>query len=1591
MSSTEASKHSLSPTKRALVALQEMQAKLTERERARSEPIAIVGMGCRFPGSSSPDELWQLLHNGTDAICETPERWDIEDFFDPDPGKPGKLYVRQGGYLDSVDQFDPLFFGIAPREAVSMDPQQRLLLEVGWEALETAGYVPKLLMGSDTGVFVGVMNLDYFQLASVPAIADAHTASGSAFSVTAGRLSYTLGFQGPSMAVDTACSSSLVAVHLACQSLRSQECSMALAAGVNLILSPIGTINECQARMLAPDGHCKTFDEKADGYARGEGCGVVVLKRLSDAIVDNDNILAVIRGSAVNQDGRSGGLTVPNGPAQQAVIRRALANGGVQPAEVSYVEAHGTGTALGDPIELRALNAVYGANREAGSPLIVGSIKTNFGHLESAAGVSGLIKLVLSLQHRKIPPHLNFETPSSQIPWDELAIQIPTQLVDWAPIEDKYIAGLSSFGFSGTNAHILVEAAPDRPAVQSDRPAHLLTLSAKSEAALGELAKVYSNHLARHFEQSLADICYTTQVGRSAFDHRLSVVAASKADLIQQLSESGRLLSRDRVAETGRPKVAFLFTGQGAQSINMGRQLYESQPVFRAAFDRCDRLLKPLLGSSIRSVIYPSAAATSPLNQTAYTQPALFTIEYALSELWRAWGVTPDIVFGHSVGEYVAACVAGVYSLEDGLKLIVERARLMQALPAGGQMAAVIASLDQVQQAIVPYGDSVVIAAINGPESIVISGEGASVEAALKQFEASAIVVHPLHVSHAFHSPLMASMLDEFGQQAAAIALNPPTLPIVSSVTGQLVTHEITRLDYWQRQVRQPVNFVAAMQTLADLGHNLFLEVGPHPVLLGMGRQCWPAANEQAGREKTGEGTWLPSLRRGQDDWEQLLNSLGALWCKGFAIDWSAVDAVGRSRVSLPTYPFQRRRYWVEPGAVTLRPEPASTSLLSATLPQTEQVIEKAKDLYETQWQPLSALSHPDLSDLAPPKVEGHWLILADRQGVAASLADRLGEQGATCELVYAQVGGQVDAITLEDLSSRLQTLLSARPYRGIVHLWSLDLSNPGFDLETAQNLSLGSVLSLVQTQQSLASSAPLWLITQGAQALSADATPVSLTQAPLWGLGRVLPLEHPTLWGGLIDLDPADTLPQSQADRLLRLIGAALSEDYMAVRGEQGYAARLVPQTLDPSLAESFVPAAEGRYLITGGFGGLGLSIANWLVDRGATHLTLLGRTALPPRSHWSTLDADDRIYPRVQAVQALESKGAQVEILQADVSSEADMGAAFSQLGQSAQPLKGIFHVAGVVAEQSLAEMTLAQLQHTLKPKLLGTWHLHQFSQQLSDRWNGEPLEQFVCFSSVASVWGSFGQSHYAAGNAFLDAIAHHRHRLGLPALSINWGPWADGGMVNDAIQSLLKRVGLEAWQPQRALDLLGQLVTQPIVQIAAAQVDWSKFKPIYEVKGARSLLADLTQAASEPIETGPSPFLQTLATTPQTQRQAALMDYLKTEVAAVLGLPPSEPLSPHQGFTELGLDSLMAVDLKGRLEAGLSQPLSSTLAFNYPDLASLANYLATDVLTLTAPPTPVNETPEISEPTPELEALSENELAALLDQELATLTPV
>lgn len=897
---------------RALQAMQELQGKIDALENEKREPIAILGMGCRFPGHvTGPEMYWELLRDGVDAIREVPaSRWDIDAYYDPDPDAPGKMYTRMGGFLDDVDKFDPHFFGISPRETLKTDPQQRLVLEVGWEALEDAAIAAHKLMGSQTGVFLGITNNDYSRIVERAGLEqlDAYHLTGNCLNFAAGRIAYVFGFQGPTLAVDTACSSSGVAIHLACQSLRNRECNLALAGGVNLILSPEISITSTKARTLSPDGLCKTFDSSANGYVRGEGCGIVVLKRLSEALADGDRIQAVIRGSAMNQDGASSGLTVPNKLAQVEVIRQALERAGRNPAQVDYVEAHGTGTPLGDPIEVRALAAVYSPGRSQDHPLVIGAAKTNVGHLESAAAVAGLMKVVLSLQNRTIPPHLHFKKLNPAINLDEIPGKIPLQPMPWAAFDKHRLAGVSSFGGSGTITHMIVEEAPELPPCSENnfRSAHLLCLSAANAEALREIAERYATYVANNPSASLADVCYTAGAGRSHFKNRLSVVASTMEELRERIDDR---LSGD-VAETPaevvpsaqKAKVAFLFTGQGGQYANMGRQLYDGEPVFRGVIDRCDELLRPHMSRSLHSVLYPESADT-PLNETQYTHVAMFAIQYGLATLWRSWGVEPSILMGHSVGEIVAATVAGQLSLEHGLELMRERGRLMQSLPASGLMASLMAPEQRVSAALERYRDRVSIAAINGPESTVISGEKAAVLAILTQLESEGIKVKVLNVSNAFHSPLVEPVLQEFEEVAKKLQYAPTQIQLFSSMRLEMVGERRLDAAYWRQNLRNTVRFSEAIQKLYAEGYRVFVEIGPSPILVGMGSQCVPP----------GEGLWVPSLRPGRDDWQQMLESLGHLYDHGVNVNWDEFYRGRRARkIALPTYAFQRQRYWVD-------------------------------------------------------------------------------------------------------------------------------------------------------------------------------------------------------------------------------------------------------------------------------------------------------------------------------------------------------------------------------------------------------------------------------------------------------------------------------------------------------------------------------------------------------------------------------------------------------------------------------------------------------------------------------------------------------
>ncbi|MGE3984096.1 MAG: type I polyketide synthase, partial [Dehalococcoidia bacterium] len=907
----------------ALLAIETLRERIHELEQGAREPIAIVGYAARFPGAPTAEAFWKLLEQGRDAVTEIPaDRWDVDAFYDADPDVPGKMVTRRAGFIEDIAGFDASFFGISPREATFMDPQHRLMLEVSWHALEHAGMPPADLKGSRTGIWMGLNTHEYLGLLignmTYESI-DIYSATGTSPAAGVGRINYRLGLEGPAVIIDTACSSSLVAIHQATQALRSGECDMALAGGVNVILSPVPMINFSKVRMLSPDGRCKTFDAAADGYVRGEGCGAIVMKRLSDAVRDGDQVRAIIRGSAVNQDGASGGLTVPNGRAQQRVIADALKSAGLEPRDIDYLEAHGTGTSLGDPIEVQAAAAALGVDRER--PLMIGSGKTNIGHLEAAAGIAGVIKVVMSLEHELMPKHLNFQTPSPHMPWAKLPVEVVREGTSWKAGDRPRIAGVSSFGFSGTNAHVIIEEAPAvapaaEPAADARRYA-VVPLSARTPEALKTLASEYVRQIESAAGLTLPDLAYTAGAGRSHLEHRAAFVVDSLGRtrrLLDAFAEDQPSAGAFTGVATEAPKTAWMFTGQGSQYAGMAKDLYENQPIFRDVLDHCHELLKGELELPLLDVIFGEQEGIS---NTAYAQPALFAIEMALARLWQHWGLEPDVVLGHSVGQYAAACVAGVFSLDDGLKLLAKRGKLMGALPAGGSMAAVFADAPTVEAQVAQYPE-VSIAAYNGAH-IVISGPGADVSSLVEAFQSRDVRCEALDTSHAFHSALLEPMLDEFEQYAGVFTFQPLQRTLVCNRTGKVLTSQ-SQLDasYWRRQARQPVQFAESVKTLSELGCKVLLEVGPQPVLTAMAMRAWP--------EDTATPKAVASLRKDQPDSRQMMEALAQLYVAGARPNFAAVDGhMSRRKIDLPRYPFEHKPYWFTPTRVDSYAMNAST------------------------------------------------------------------------------------------------------------------------------------------------------------------------------------------------------------------------------------------------------------------------------------------------------------------------------------------------------------------------------------------------------------------------------------------------------------------------------------------------------------------------------------------------------------------------------------------------------------------------------------------------------------------------------------------
>jgi acyl transferase domain-containing protein/SAM-dependent methyltransferase len=1465
----------ISPVKRALLELREMRAKLEAAERERSEPIAVVGMGCRFPGADGPDALWQLLRDGVDAIREVPaDRWSADAYYDTDLAAPGKMSTRWGGFLDGIDRFDPHFFGISPREAMAMDPQQRLLLEVGWEALEHAGIAPDRLSGTAAGVFMGISSFDYVHLAmSAPEeTLDSYLAQGIAHSAASGRLAYILGLQGPAVSLDTACSSSLVAVHLAVQSLRRGECSLALAGGANAILLPTFLIGFSKSQMMAADGRCKTFDASADGFVRGEGCGVVVLKRLSDALAERDQIWAVIRGSAANQDGRSSGMTAPNGLAQEAVLRAALADARLEPRQVGYVEAHGTGTSLGDPIEVQALHAVLGRGRAPDRPLLLGSIKTNLGHLEAAAGVASVIKAALALHHGEIPSSLHFRQPNPYIAWDEFPVAVAAERTPFPAIDGRRVAGVSSFGFTGTNVHVVLEAAREEgrgkreeesSSIQNSqftiqnsaaqRPLHLLKLCARDETALQNLSGRWTRFL-KESPEPFTDLCFTATTGRADLPERLAVVAASAAEARRKLAAHARGeeplgVFRGRAADGAQAQVAFLFSGHGSQRVDMGRRLYETQPTYRAALEECDALLRPYLDQPLLSVLYPTGGGTgtdSPLlDGMTYSQPALFALEYALARLWRAWGVEPAAVLGHSVGEYAAAVVAGVFSLEDGLKLVAARGRLMDSLTRRGAMLAVFASPAEVEALLAPHDGAVSIAAINAPTESVVSGESAAIEAIADQLTTRGTDFRRLHVAQAAHSRLLDPILDDFEAVAATVRFAAPQIQLISCTTGQPVSAaEIADPRYWRRHLRETVRFHTALETLHREGYGVFLEIGPHAVLTALGNASTmgrggDGAMGSGGAEGQGRNPeseirnplCLPSLRREWDDWQQMLESLAALYVHGVPVDWQGferdhLDAgeASRRRVSAPTYAWTHGRYWLEHAA-----RPGSRRIPAPVAERAWEAVVEAGRRQEAQG-PLDLVVH---------SFPERWRVLSRLS--TAMIAATLRELGA--------FHARDRAHTADEVTAELGILPR---YRRLVARWLRRLTGAGLLREVDGRY-------LAEEEFAATEVATAW---REAERVLSD-----------WSFM----LEYLRRCGEL--------LPRVLTGRAEAL--ETIFPDGSFATAEQLYRDSVLPRyfnALAGAIVAAFAASRAGEPIraleVGGGTAGTTGTLLP-LVERsgGSYHFTdvsdlFLARAAERfgdrQRIGFGLLDIDRDPGDQGYAPGSF------------DVIVAANVLHAASDLPTALEGMRALLAPGGLLL---LVEVTTYLDWFDVSTALLEGW----------DR-QGDELRPDHPMLAADTWQRALREAGFVAAAAFPGA----------------------GSPAEVMAQHVL-------------------MAQAPLAPVVGAEVTATA-----EASGANGAAAFRARTAQEDAAAA---FAARLAAAAPHEREDLLVEYVRNHIAALLRLDSPQGIERRGRLMELGLDSLMAVELRSRLSRGLTlaEPLPATLIFDFPTVDAIAGLLS------------------------------------------------
>lgn len=1493
--------------------------------------VAVIGMNGRFPGSRNLDEFWCNLRGGVESIRLFTDDELISLGVDAlNVRSPG--FVKAGATLDGIDLFDAGFFGYSPREAEMLDPQHRLFLESSWEALENAGYNPRTFDGL-IGVFAGMSLSTYllYNLIDNPLCAEDsfQVMIGSDKDFLSTRVSYHLNLKGPSIDVQTGCSTSLVAVHLACQSLLTYQCDVALAGGISVQVPQRTGYFYQEGGLNSPDGHCRAFDARAQGTVFGSGVGVVVMRRLSDATSARDHILAVIRGSAVNNDGAAKiGYTAPGVDGQAQVIVASQTLAGVEAETVTYLETHGTGTALGDPIEVAALTKAFRTSTEARQFCALGSVKTNVGHLDAAAGVAGLIKTVLALQNKQLPPTLHFEQPNPKIDFTNSPFYVNSTLSDWKVEGIPRRAGVSSFGIGGTNAHVIVEEAPALEPSGESRRFQLLLLSAKSSPALEAATANLVRHLKQHDDVNLADVAYTLQQGREIFSHRRMVVCGDRDDALHALEAARQRVFSVYQEATDRP-AAFMFPGGGAQYVNMGSNLYQAEPFFRGQVDSCCDLLKTQLGYDLRDILYPDEKeiprAKDLIRRTSCGLPALFVIEYAMAKLWMSWGVHPQAMIGHSLGEYVAACLAGVFSLEDALALVALRGKLFEQLPKGGMLGV---PLPENQVRMLMNG-KLSLAAINGPSQCVVSGPERAIMEMAESLRAAEVEFRHIQIDVAAHSEAVDRILNPFSDFVKGLRLGEPRIPFISNVTGNWVTGEVTDPDYWTRHLRQTVRFGEGVGRLLEEPDYLLLEVGP-------GQNLSTLAKLQTNAERA--QMVIASIRHPyevQDDVAFLLTALGRLWLAGVRIEWAAFYAnERRRRVPLPTYPFERRRYWIEPRKGS-RPPAAAT----------QKGADIADWFYIPSWKRSMPPKQVDSGGLAPQS--GNWLVLTDQQGIGSSLVRRLRREGRKVVGVgrgegFSRVEHETYTInpgSRADFEALFADLRSAdmMPVR-IIHLWSLSPADgPPSNAEhfrEAQEIGFFSLLFLAQalSKQDLVGPVQIWIVSDHLQYVeSGDALYPEKTT--LLAACKVIPQENELIEFCSVDI----VLHRSESGWEGKVVGQLLSEfgshcrgAGVAYRGQQRWVQTFEPARLERD-ALPMIPLREaGVYLITGGLGAIGFLLAEFLARQVRARLVLTGRTALPPREGWQdwlTRHGGDETSRKIRKLQAIEALGAEVLAVSADAASTRQMHRAIESARKRFGKIHGAIHAAGLAGERALVQVSQVGREHCeaqFQAKVYGLYVLEKVLE-------GEDVDFFLLMSSNASILGGLGSLGYAAANQFMDAFAVSRGASGGRRwISANWDGWlsAQDGRLSASFQTSLDQF---AMTPEESIEAFKRVVTQatfPQVTVStgdlAARMDlWLSQRMASE--------AD-SEGGDRVASLHPRPTLGTPYRPPSTELEEKIariwQDLLGIEQAGI-----------HDNFFDLGGNSLVAMRIVSRLKRDLMIDIPIVTLFEGPTVEALA----------------------------------------------------